>query len=246
MISDAKYGSTKSNGGMHGSSAQSSAQQTKLMSAQVPSGPPSMNSGGPMVQTAVIGTGAGSKMMAGSYQPIKSIMNYNANPHHHYHHTSNYMMPAPINQQMHYHHQAHHIPTHAHHLNHHHHAMSMLNGGVSMNGGQSSINGNGGGMNGSNMSQHGPTTNSTNGNGKKYSSKTLASSSSSSTNSSTSSTGSVNVKFSGFFKDKIDEREKYLTAKYPNHQMALIKKRLKVEFWIDEQVKNLFNINVSS
>ena len=81
-------------------------------------------------------------------------------------------------------------------------------------------------------------------NGKKYSSKTLASSSSSSTNSSTSSTGSVNVKFSGFFKDKIDEREKYLTAKYPNHQMALIKKRLKVEFWIDEQVKNLFNINV--
>lgn len=82
-------------------------------------------------------------------------------------------------------------------------------------------------------------------NPKKYNSKTLASSSSSSTNSSTSSTGSVNVKFSGFFKDKIDEREKYLTAKYPNHQMALIKKRLKVEFWIDEQVKNLFNINVS-
>ena len=62
--------------------------------------------------------------------------------------------------------------------------------------------------------------------------------------SSTSSTGSVNVKFTGFFKDKIDEREKYLTAKYPNHQMALIKKRLKVEFWIDEQLKNLFNITV--
>lgn len=118
-----------------------------------------------------------------------------------------------------------------------------------MNGGQSSINGNGGGgMTG--MNQHNGTSNSNNNNnnmninGKKYSSKTLASSSSSSTNSSTSSTGSVNVKFSGFFKDKIDEREKYLTAKYPNHQMALIKKRLKVEFWIDEQVKNLFNINV--
>ena len=29
-----------------------------------------------------------------------------------------------------------------------------------------------------------------------------------------------NVKFSGQFKDKIDEREKYLTAKYPNHQMV--------------------------
>lgn len=63
-------------------------------------------------------------------------------------------------------------------------------------------------------------------------------------NSCSSNTGSVNVKFSGFFKDKIDEREKYLTAKYPNHQMALIKKRLKVEFWIDEQLKYLFNINV--
>ncbi len=102
------------------------------------------------------------------------------------------------------------------------------------NGGSSSISGNSGSNhNGSSV-----------GHGKKYASKTLASSSSSSTNSSTSSTGSVNVKFSGFFKDKIDEREKYLTAKYPNHQMALIKKRLKVEFWIDEQVKNLFNINV--
>jgi hypothetical protein len=31
---------------------------------------------------------------------------------------------------------------------------------------------------------------------------------------------SGNVKFSGQFKDKIDEREKYLTAKYPNHQMV--------------------------
>jgi len=33
-----------------------------------------------------------------------------------------------------------------------------------------------------------------------------------------------------------------LTAKYPNHQMALIKKRLKVEFWIDEQLKYLYEI----
>ena len=54
----------------------------------------------------------------------------------------------------------------------------------------------------------------------------------------------TNVKFIGFFENKIDEREKYLTAKYPNHQMALIKKRLKVEFWIDEQMKHLFNIKV--
>lgn len=69
-------------------------------------------------------------------------------------------------------------------------------------------------------------------------------SSSSTSSSSTSSTGSANVKFTGFFKDnKVDEREKYLTAKYPNHQMALIKKRLKVEFWIDEQLKLLFDVS---
>jgi 16S rRNA C1402 (ribose-2'-O) methylase RsmI len=66
----------------------------------------------------------------------------------------------------------------------------------------------------------------------------------SNSNANTNSHQVANVKFSGFFKDKIDEREKYLTAKYPNHQMALIKKRLKVEFWIDEQLKNLFDINV--
>jgi hypothetical protein len=53
---------------------------------------------------------------------------------------------------------------------------------------------------------------------------------------------SNNVKFTGFHTEKIDEREKYLTAKYPNHQMALIKKRLKVEFWIDDKLKLLFNV----
>lgn len=63
--------------------------------------------------------------------------------------------------------------------------------------------------------------------------------------SSSNNSNSSNVKFSGLIvKEKIDDREKYLTAKYPNHQMALIKKRLKVEFWIDEQLKFLFNITV--
>ncbi len=52
----------------------------------------------------------------------------------------------------------------------------------------------------------------------------------------------ANVKFSGLFKEKNDDREKYLTAKYPNHQMALIKKRLKVEFWIDDKLKLLFQV----
>ena len=46
--------------------------------------------------------------------------------------------------------------------------------------------------------------------------------------------------------ENLDEREKYLTAKYPNHQMALIKKRLKVEFWIDDRLKYLYNIDVSN
>ena len=55
-----------------------------------------------------------------------------------------------------------------------------------------------------------------------------------------------NVNFSGLFKEKIDNREKYLTAKYPNHQMALIKKRLKVEFWIDDKLKLLFQIKEDS
>jgi hypothetical protein len=82
----------------------------------------------------------------------------------------------------------------------------------------------------------------------------LSNSSSSSTGSSSSSSvgdhhhphhHNNGVKFIGFFENKIDEREKYLTAKYPNHQMALIKKRLKVEFWIDEQLKNLFSSKVS-
>jgi len=39
-----------------------------------------------------------------------------------------------------------------------------------------------------------------------------------------------------------EERKKYLTAKYGNQQMKLIRKRLSVEFWIDEQLKRLYNV----
>lgn len=42
----------------------------------------------------------------------------------------------------------------------------------------------------------------------------------------------------GGFKD----REKYLTAKYPKHTMGLIRRRLAVEDWIDEQLKRLYNV----
>ena len=34
-------------------------------------------------------------------------------------------------------------------------------------------------------------------------------------------------------------REKYLTAKYGAHQMALIRKRLKVEMWMFDQLQEL-------
>ncbi|CAF1613460.1 unnamed protein product [Adineta ricciae] len=41
---------------------------------------------------------------------------------------------------------------------------------------------------------------------------------------------------------KFNEREKYLTAKYPQQQMQLIRKRLKVEFWVDDQLRSLYDI----
>ena len=40
-------------------------------------------------------------------------------------------------------------------------------------------------------------------------------------------------------------REKYLTAKYGAHQMALIRKRLKVEMWMFDQLQNIFSSDVS-
>ena len=35
------------------------------------------------------------------------------------------------------------------------------------------------------------------------------------------------------------KREKYLTAKYGAHQMALIRKRLKVEMWMFDQLQEI-------
>jgi len=37
-------------------------------------------------------------------------------------------------------------------------------------------------------------------------------------------------------------RGRFLTAKYPKHQMGLIRRRLNVEDWIDEQLKILFDV----
>ena len=41
------------------------------------------------------------------------------------------------------------------------------------------------------------------------------------------------------------EREKYLTAKYGAHQMALIRKRLKVEMWMFDQLQTLYTSEAS-
>lgn len=53
------------------------------------------------------------------------------------------------------------------------------------------------------------------------------------------------VNFTTENNDLSDRKKKYLTAKYGQHQMSLIKKRLKVEMWMYEQLQNLFSLNVS-
>lgn len=47
-------------------------------------------------------------------------------------------------------------------------------------------------------------------------------------------------------KGELSERKKkYLTAKYGQHQMNLIKKRLRVEMWMYEQLQSLYDCSVS-
>ncbi|UJR37157.1 hypothetical protein I4U23_029867 [Adineta vaga] len=55
-------------------------------------------------------------------------------------------------------------------------------------------------------------------------------------------TGSVRFNDLISAQPKFNEREKYLTAKYPQQQMQLIRKRLKVEFWVDDQLRLLYEI----
>lgn len=46
--------------------------------------------------------------------------------------------------------------------------------------------------------------------------------------------------------DEMHERKKkYLTAKYGQHQMSLIKKRLRVEMWMYDQLQILYDSSVS-
>lgn len=53
----------------------------------------------------------------------------------------------------------------------------------------------------------------------------------------------VNFKDKGEVKER---REKFLTAKYGNHQMSLIRKRLAVEMWLYEELKKLYETTTVS
>lgn len=45
--------------------------------------------------------------------------------------------------------------------------------------------------------------------------------------------------------EEVNERKKkYLTAKYGQHQMSLIKKRLRVEMWMYDQLQSLYESKV--
>ena len=75
------------------------------------------------------------------------------------------------------------------------------------------------------------------------------------------------VRFNDFISipKKLNDREKYLTAyvmlssventiflslffqrKYPAEQMQLIRKRLNIEFWLDDQLRSLYDVQVNS
>lgn len=57
----------------------------------------------------------------------------------------------------------------------------------------------------------------------------------------TSNTKPVHVNFKTNGSETTD-RKKFLTAKYGTHQMNLIKKRLKVELWMHDQLQALFQV----
>jgi len=54
------------------------------------------------------------------------------------------------------------------------------------------------------------------------------------------------VNFSTEKVDLSDRKKKYLTAKYGQHQMNLIKKRLRVEMWMYEQLQELYKTSGNS
>ncbi|KAI1308953.1 hypothetical protein HDE_00228 [Halotydeus destructor] len=83
------------------------------------------------------------------------------------------------------------------------------------------------------------TSNSTTSNG---SASRPASGSTPSKNSSTSKSPSIHVNFQNEKPELSERKKKYLTAKYGQHQMSLIKKRLRVEMWMYEQLHLLYGL----
>merc|ERR1739846_86325 len=53
-------------------------------------------------------------------------------------------------------------------------------------------------------------------------------------------TPNKSVNFGGQDKPEEKKREKFLTAKYGAHQMALIRKRLRVEMWMYERLQEIY------
>lgn len=56
----------------------------------------------------------------------------------------------------------------------------------------------------------------------------------------------LHVNFSTEKGELTERKKKYLTAKYGQHQMNLIKKRLRVEMWMYEQLQALYNVSDDS
>lgn len=50
-----------------------------------------------------------------------------------------------------------------------------------------------------------------------------------------------NVSFAQKREEEHDKRKKYLTARYGQHQMMLIRKRLAVEDWLYEKLRDMYN-----
>lgn len=61
-----------------------------------------------------------------------------------------------------------------------------------------------------------------------------------------SPTTNQHVAFCNYIDEPEEKRKKYLTAKYGQHQMALIKKRLQVEMWLYEKLQDLSKNQVGS
>jgi hypothetical protein len=56
----------------------------------------------------------------------------------------------------------------------------------------------------------------------------------------TPGTPNKHVNFGGNGNGEEKKREKFLTAKYGAHQMALIRKRLRVEMWMYERLQEIY------